>query len=797
MSPILCTLFTLFSGYKPLEKLMNKPVRSQRSGGKIQAAHGLGPTDAFVIATPDGYKSFDQHQMQALFGAATTGGVAITRWDVHGDEKVLPFTLEAVANCEVDDTTLMLEGGCVSSYRALGGLPSDGVYWFSVTSDVGGPAARHSIYFGPVDIHIANDRVRIVDADDNTLELPFGEVLCEVNMLVVLDIESQTVAVHLADQNGSMALTTPLAGQVMRGAYYNAGGAAMVEYNVAQFNDAPAEVDGAWEALRLVDAVRPGWLVSGTIFEATSSGFSRDTLLHEGNRYIAFEDEFMQLPTVDMFHRVDAQIASKHSLLVQDCKIDLTPRGGVIGPVHGDWVSEPVSRKAWVLGDWMGPEATVLEGAVLFGGGGNSLKVLQQSVMLGYDMAQRLHRMDTTVAIGHSVLSEARHSRENVFVGDHSASAFGYDFRNNVAVGTKALQHYTDPAGKDQPATLVTHNTALGDRALCGAGASHYNTAVGSQAGYTAASSVHGDRNTAIGAHALGAGRGPRNDNLALGHQAMYQFEGGEKNVAVGGGALQVALATGNAAVGHEALGGGGGKELSFNTALGYRAMYGASNVSHSTAVGAFAQPLGDHQIQLGTSHEQIHAFGGVYQRTDARDVSVVGKLGLGLEFILSLEPVEYKRDPRERYIDYNGRPERPAPLPQLSPGADAEQIAAWQSAHKAWEKAVVEYPSKLKAWEQANSITTIESDGSRCDTLSSFGFVGDSLQHKSISLGTPFGGLRTVKVDGVDVLTSDDTQLIAPIVRAVQELNDFAHSEQLVDRIARRVLQLLKQQEK
>lgn len=112
-------------------------------------------------------------------------------------------------------------------------------------------------------------------------------------------------------------------------------------------------------------------------------------------------------------------------------------------------------------------------------------------------------------------------------------------------------------------------NTGVGVSALTGIAGGTQNTAVGWQA---LASNTAGPGNTAVGSNAL-------RDNVI-----------GASNVAIGLGALTANKASGNTAVGHQALARNIASHPagSYNTAIGYQALYENMSASN-TAVGSYA----------------------------------------------------------------------------------------------------------------------------------------------------------------------------------------------------------------
>ena len=116
---------------------------------------------------------------------------------------------------------------------------------------------------------------------------------------------------------------------------------------------------------------------------------------------------------------------------------------------------------------------------------------------------------------------------------------------------------------------------------------------------------------------------------------------------------------------------------------------------------------------------------------SDARDKTDVRPTVLGLDFISKLQPVDYRMDYRESYVrmvDVDGRPTREFLTP----------------------------------------------DGSRKRTRFHHGLIAQDVQAVIAETGVDFGGFQDHKVKGgMDVLSLGYTELIAPLIKAVQELRD------------------------
>lgn len=165
------------------------------------------------------------------------------------------------------------------------------------------------------------------------------------------------------------------------------------------------------------------------------------------------------------------------------------------------------------------------------------------------------------------------------------------------------------------------------------------------------------------------------------------------------------------------------------NTAIGAGALAsGAANTSNSTALGNGAVVTGSNQVQLGNSATTTYVYGSVGTRSDARDKADVRDTVLGLDFIRSLRPVDFRWDYREDYMrpaDLNGDDDREMP--------EAGSLKRRRYHH---------------------------------------GFLAQEIETLIAASGIDFGGFQDHGLaGGDDVKTIGYAELFAPIVRAVQEL--------------------------
>jgi hypothetical protein len=323
--------------------------------------------------------------------------------------------------------------------------------------------------------------------------------------------------------------------------------------------------------------------------------------------------------------------------------------------------------------------------------------------------------------------------------GDHN-TAIGYDALDantgnyNTGVGSVALQANT----------TGINNTAVGYAALDANTTANNNTAVGYA---SLASNTTGGNNTALGYRTLAQNVTGIN-NTAIGYDVL-DASTGNNNTGVGSSALQ-ANTTGieNTAVGYDAL--GNTTTGTSNTAIGFSAL-NVSNYTNTTGLGYNTDVSGSNQVQLGNSATTTYAYGAVANRSDIRDKADVRDTTLGLEFVNALRPVDFKWDMRE---DYRAK----APK---SPEQDAteEEKAAYKVAKDKWLEDV--------------KLANITHDGSKKRTRFHHGLIAQEVKAVLDAKGIDFGGFQDHSVKGGDdVLTIGYEELIAPLIKAVQELS-------------------------
>jgi hypothetical protein len=174
---------------------------------------------------------------------------------------------------------------------------------------------------------------------------------------------------------------------------------------------------------------------------------------------------------------------------------------------------------------------------------------------------------------------------------------------------------------------------------------------------------------------------------------------------------------------------------------IGHNVFTGATNLVNCTALGNTATTTGNNQVQLGNSATTTYVYGTVQNRSDARDKTDIRDTQLGLDFIESLRPVDFKWDMREDYTEWVGDPDS---------GVDEDgNYYATKAFHH-------------------------EKDGSRKRNRYHHGLIAQEVKAVLDAKGIDFGGYQDHSVaGGKDVLSIGYDELVGPLIKAVQELSN------------------------
>ena len=154
--------------------------------------------------------------------------------------------------------------------------------------------------------------------------------------------------------------------------------------------------------------------------------------------------------------------------------------------------------------------------------------------------------------------------------------------------------------------------------------------------------------------------------------------------------------------------------------------------------------------MQLGNSLTTTYAYGAVQGRSDIRDKADVRDTTLGLDFIMALRPVDFKWDLRESY-------NTPPPVVPSSEATEEEKA---------------NYKLQLEQWAQANDINNIVHDGTHKRSRYHHGLIAQEVKQVLDDKGIDFGGYQDHAIKGgKDVKSIGYNELIAPLIKAIQEL--------------------------
>jgi hypothetical protein len=257
-----------------------------------------------------------------------------------------------------------------------------------------------------------------------------------------------------------------------------------------------------------------------------------------------------------------------------------------------------------------------------------------------------------------------------------------------------------------------------------------------------------GSNNTAIGNTASG-NITTGHQNVSIGASAGTALSTGFNNVFIGRFAAQLnTTGAGNTAIGEQSL--SAVTTGDYNTAIGTGTVGGAA-FTNTSMFGYAATVTGSNQVQLGDANTTTYVYGTVQNRSDARDKTDIQDTVLGLDFIKALRPVDFRWDMRD---DYRTTP----PEPPADDATKEDRVAHSQA---------------LQEWREANALDNLHHDGSKKRLRFHHGLIAQEVKAACDAAGVDFGGYQDHSLKGgEDVLSIGYEELIAPLIKAVQELS-------------------------
>jgi trimeric autotransporter adhesin len=397
--------------------------------------------------------------------------------------------------------------------------------------------------------------------------------------------------------------------------------------------------------------------------------------------------------------------------------------GLAYGPTNNSWGGENTINPGGSNNTAIGFEALILNSGnsntVVGAGGLSATNASSGNTIIGASMFAGASPGIENTAVGLACGGASSTGDRNILIGSYIGQSFTTaDYNIGIGVGVLA----TEDVG--------TSNIAIGRDAMAASSGSQNQVAIGTNALENVVN-VPTYPNIAIGYQAaqnLSIG----GDNICIGTSVASSLIAANANVVIGGEADVGVSSTGNALVGRRAKGGttgynsvigaeglGGVTSGSYNTAAGYYALNTLTTQTNCSGLGYQTAVTGSNQVQLGDSNTTTYAYGAVQARSDARDKADVSNTKLGLAFILSLRPVEFRWDYRE------------------------------------------DYPNRI-------------SDGSKKRSRLHQGLIAQEVQDVVDASGLDFAGLQHHQIaGGEDVYSIGYSELITPLIKALQELTE------------------------
>lgn len=664
--------------------------------------------------------------------------------------------------------------------------------------------------------------------------------------LVCFDVDNNVVTVYSNGSSLSVQLpsTAPLARRALAG--YVAVGTAdtgktvSLLINTVDVTTSPIAPPAGFAPLKVNNTVLPGFVRQGMGFRSTSNTSYNGQLINAWDTYLLVSDRVVLIP--DSFKTPQLNLSNK--FVYEQTFGNLTV--GTLGQAAlMESSSSPIIATARAHPDTI--QNNVFVGQQNAAAASRSIA----AVMVGSFNFGRASDASYSVAVGGTFGNALGPAQQNtgmgtsaggMFVGATSVTVLGYQAASGptgfnatsvIAIGDQSLGGWTDTAydgSTTASATPLNQLVVIGTNALARGGAASGvlpatgSTVVGAFAGY----GLSGNGHTALGNNALAFATtnsqvtavGGQAGNSMMGNATVIGFAAAlnarqSSSVAVGDQAMTAAAdagyltnPSGNVAVGSQAMANYAGR---LSTAVGYKAMTGSATWVNSTAVGANAAVTGDNQVQLGDSATTTYVYNTVQSRSDMRDKAEITPTALGLPFLRLLRPVDYRWDMREDYIDRASQPMPPAPLeaPPIKPTlpesdpqyavamqAYSDALPIWNAKQTAHAAALSEYQTKLTAWQAANSLGKLVHDGTHLRDRAHHGLIAQEVKAAADSLHVDFGGYQDHTVNGgEDVCSLGYEEFIAPIISAIQTLDQQINADGLVDAIATRVVAMLKEQ--
>ena len=542
--------------------------------------------------------------------------------------------------------------------------------------------------------------------------------------------------------------------------------------------------------------------------------------------------------------RIGWRAVSPHNVYFSDGRDFITlPDAESVASLHSKnhFLEEQRFAKDVTFGDYR--LKTSIQGSFFFGNNPNASELMLERPESGWIFAfgdnvwADLHHGNYTFLMGQDLGARLEYSNLTTVVGTgwsslqlvNGVTALGHGNAQSVVTATRSVVVGNSNVNGNLTTTVgltvvgdesfkpidaiadAADNTVIGTGSVVGSIVGPDNVVVGNNALTANGEALSILNNVVIGSGALSNHIGDIDASVAIGREAGKGAGNLHSVVIVGEEAGRETIGSGSVAIGANALDNKDGFDLpNFDvTAIGYKAMQGQSGLRNSTALGANARVYGDDQVWLGDTSTKTFTHVPAAVRADQRDMSFVQRTPLGLDFILRVRPVQYRTNFRDRERDYESRPKPPAPIrerpvvPSIAPQDPSYQnelllyrkdMELWQKEFEDYQVAYTAWSDAVRRWEAENSLEQIQVNPENADDQTHQGIVGQELAALAGELGIDFAGVQKLTSQtGDSVMCVSYEEFIPPLINAVQELTKEVRSEAFAERVAAKVLEMIR----
>lgn len=200
------------------------------------------------------------------------------------------------------------------------------------------------------------------------------------------------------------------------------------------------------------------------------------------------------------------------------------------------------------------------------------------------------------------------------------------------------------------------------------------------------------------------------------------------------------------------------------------------SNYSNSILIGNNVSVTASYQIQLGNGVQTVYTYNAIQNRSDERDKTLIQDIDIGLNFINQLSPKKYKWDRREDYMEIKfPLPERVNKPIELSEEESSiqENIDNYNISLEQYNKYIEDLNEVMH--NRSEFLKNPVKDGSKVGKRWHFGLIAQDMKTLVNDYYQDYSLYQDHSLNGgEDVLSIGYSELIAPMIKAIQELSQL-----------------------